>query len=148
VNDLAFDHERDRLYAAAGGRLFQIDAATGKVDDVTDRLPADQFGQRCVGTVAVDPVDAAVVYAGGARNVYATDVSVVRSTDAGATWQGLTKSARLGNSSGIDGGREAIAMRVHPKTRVLYVGTGCYGMWRYFPPPEAARRPSTTPRGG
>jgi len=35
------------------------------------------------------------------------------------------------------GGREAITMRVHHKTRVLCVGTGCHGFWKFSPPPSA-----------
>jgi hypothetical protein len=85
--------------------------------------------------VAVDPVDPSVVYAGGARNTYSTDTAVVRSTDAGQTWQSLIRSVRVDNvKTGPDGGREAISIRVHPKTRYAYVGTGCYGFWKFGPP--------------
>ena len=48
--------------------------------------------------------------------------------------------------SGPDGGREALAMRVHPKTRELWVGTACYGLWKLSAPggatATAQRKPS------
>jgi len=135
IGDVAYDHVHNRVYAAAGGKLFQYDIASDNLAEITGRIPPDQFGGRRVYTVAVDPVDPNVVYAGGARNTYATDTAVVRSTDAGRTWHALTRSTRLNNPQfGMDGGREAVAMRVHPKTRYLYVGTGCYGFWKIGPP--------------
>jgi hypothetical protein len=65
-------------------------------------------------------------------NIYSGDADVVRSTDAGVTWKSLIRSERLDYiKSGPDGGREAIAMRVHPATRQLWVGTACFGLWRF-----------------
>jgi hypothetical protein len=108
---------------------------SGVLTDITHRIPADQFGQRRIDTVAVDPVDPVIIYAGGARNTYSTDTAVVRSTDAGITWNSLIRSQRLHYiKSGPDGGREAIAMRVNPRTRELWVGTGCYGLWKFSAP--------------
>ncbi len=58
-----------------------------------------------------------------------------KSADGGKTWQLLIRSVRVDNvKMGPDGGREAIAIRVHPKTRYAYVGTGCYGFWKLGPP--------------
>ena len=136
ITDLAFDQTHNRIYATADDKLYQHDLSTAAPVEITARIPADQFSQRRIFTVAVDPVDPSIVYAGGARNTYSTDTAVVRSTDAGKTWQSLIRSVRLNpNQAGFDGGREAITMRVHPKTRFLWVGTGCYGLWRFGPAP-------------
>jgi uncharacterized protein (TIGR02145 family) len=133
IDDVAYDHVRNRVYAAYNGELFQYDA--GVLREITAAIPADQFGSRRIRTVAVDPVDPSVVYAGGASNVYSSDTAVVRSTDAGQTWQSLIRGVRVDTvKTGPDGGREAIAIRVHPKTRYAYVGTGCYGFWKFGPP--------------
>ena len=92
---------------------------------------------------AIDPVNSNRALAIGANSLemdcHSTDTAVVRSTDAGQTWQSLIRSVRVDNvKAGPDGGREAIAIRVHPKTRYAYVGTGCYGFWKFGPP--AAKR--------
>jgi hypothetical protein len=135
VGDVAYDHVRNRVYATSNEKLYQYDADAGALKEITQAIPADQFGARRTHTVAVDPVDPSVVYVGGARDVYSTDTAVLRSTDAGQTWQSLIRSVRVDNvKTGLDGGREAITMRVHPKTRYLWVGTGCYGLWKFGPP--------------
>ena len=135
VDDVAYDHVRHRVYATSKERLYQCDVGAGRLGEITPAIPADQFGARRTYTVAVDPADPSVVYAGGARNTYSTDTAVVRSTDAGETWHSLIRSVRVDNvKTGLDGGREAIAMRVHPRTRYLWVGTGCYGLWKFGPP--------------
>jgi len=135
VGDVAYDHVRNRAYATSNEKLYQYDVGAGALKGITQVIPADQFGARRTHTVAVDPVDPSVVYAGGARNTYSTDTAVVRSTDAGQTWESLIRSVRVDNvKAGPDGGREATAIRVHPKTRYAYVGTGCYGFWKFGPP--------------
>jgi photosystem II stability/assembly factor-like uncharacterized protein len=135
AGDVAYDHVRNRVYATSNEKLHQYDADAGALKEITQAIPTDQFGARRTHTVAVDPVDPSVVYVGGARDVYSTDTAVLRSTDAGQTWQSLIRSVRVDNvKTGLDGGREAIAMRVHPRTRYLWVGTGCYGLWKFGPP--------------
>jgi hypothetical protein len=90
----------------------KYDVGAGALKEITQAIPADPFGARHTHTVAVDPVDPSVMYAGGARNTYSTDTGVVRSTDAGHTWQSLIRSVRVDNvQTGPDGGREAIAIR-------------------------------------
>jgi|GEM_PF-1704367 len=136
ISDLAYDPGNNRVYVACGDNgLFQLDVTPGTVTDISTRIPADQFGNRRFFTVAVDPTEPNIVYAGGARHIYNTDVSVARSTDGGVTWIPLTRSPRHNNPQfGNDGGREAEAMRVNPWNRDLHVGTNCYGMWKIGAP--------------
>jgi hypothetical protein len=131
VGDVAVDHVRGRLYAAAEGRLYCWDGSELEAVET----PTDQFGRRHVASVAVDPTDPGVVYAANRQNVYASSAAVVRSTDAGGTWEVLTRNAPL-DGTGLDGGREAIWVRVHPRTREAWFSTSCYGIWR-IPPPGA-----------
>lgn len=139
VSDLAWDYEAKQLYIATGKALYVYDEATGKVHDSSEKVPPDQFGNRFFSTVATDPVNPAIVYAGGNANTYSTDVSVKVSTDRGKTWVNLTKTPRFPSSlQRIDGGREATCIRVHPKSRELYVGTNCYGFWKFVPAASGA----------
>ena len=135
IRDIAYDYVRDRLYASAGDKLYQYDVKTKKLEDITDRIPKDQYGNRRIQTVAVDPTDTDIVYTGGSKGVYATDVSVLRSKDAGKTWEVLTKNRKnyKNYKYGMQGAREAKCMRVHPKTRELFVSTCCHGIWKLSP---------------
>lgn len=138
LRDVAMDPKSGALFVVSDNeKLWQVDLKTGTNAEITSILPADQFGNRKAQTVAVDPTDPRIVYVGKAGNVYATDTSVVRSTDGGKTWESLTWNPRASVvKSGPDGGREANWLRVHPVNRHLYVGTNCFGLWR-FPPPNS-----------
>ncbi|RFC43365.1 MAG: hypothetical protein DVB23_002672 [Verrucomicrobia bacterium] len=131
VVDLAVGAGAGAFYMAAEGhRLFRFGG--GNLEEITRRLPVDQYGQVSVATVATDPVDPAIVYAGGPRDLYATDTSVVKSSDGGQTWEVLTRNLRLApRGTGKDGARECFALRVHPRTRELWAAGGCYGLWKY-----------------
>jgi photosystem II stability/assembly factor-like uncharacterized protein len=131
VVDVAVDPEGAFFFIAVEGhRLFRFGG--GRTEEITGRLPVDQYGQVSVATVTLDPVDPRRVYAAGPRDLYATDASVARSRDGGETWEVLTRNPRLAPAaSGPDGARECFALRVHPRTRDLWAAGGCYGLWRY-----------------
>lgn len=98
-------------------------------------LPSDQRPDwQQVDSVAVDPVDPRLVYASRCRNVFMSDAAVMRSRDGGATWENLTLRQPL-REGRVDGGREAFCIRVHPRTRELWIAGNCYGLWAYPPPP-------------
>jgi hypothetical protein len=136
VRDLGYDPAHDRVYAAAeDNNLYECDGPTFTAVNIHDRLPEDQHGDgMMVSTVAVDPVVPGVVYAGanGTGLFIERDNTVARSVDGGQTWERLTCNPKYG---AITGGQMASALRVHPKTRELFVGTDCYGLWRIAPPP-------------
>lgn len=135
VIDIAFDHINNIVYASSEYNLYQLFVSTGAVVNITDRVPADQTGGRKFNQVAVDPINPNVVYTGAAGNVYAMDVAVRRSTDAGLTWHPITRAPRLNNPQfGMDGGKEGEIVRVNPWTRELFVGTSCYGTWKIGAP--------------
>ncbi|MBC8078851.1 MAG: hypothetical protein H7X86_00780 [Gorillibacterium sp.] len=140
ISDIALDHVRSLIYIATHkgndrSNLYQYDMTTGKILDLTSVVPGDQYGNQHTWTVAVDPVNTSVVYAGGPGNVYLTDTSVIRSTDAGKTWQTLTKNNRDSIvKQGLDGAHEASLIRVHPVTRYAYVSGQCFGWWKIAPP--------------
>ena len=125
ITDMAYDHIRKRLYVSAGDRLHYLllsDKGEANNDGwVTLQTPANQHGGHRISTVAVDPVNPAIVYAGSHTDIFACNNAVMRSTDAGKTWENLT----VGN-----GPHEVSCIRVHPRTREAWVAGSCYGMWR------------------
>lgn len=152
VCDLALDPHARRLFVIAGSgdysRFYAVDLATGNMEDRTDTLPTDQYYARRLVTVAVDPVDPQVVYAGYCANVYMSDISVVRSTDGGNTWGVLNRGHKQSViQSGLEGPREVGFIRVHPITRELFAGTGCFGTWKIGPPAAATVQPAAEQTG-
>ena len=125
--DVALDQSASRGYFAAEGtvKTFQSGQWTAMP------VPTDQFRERNIRTVAIDPADARIIYAGGRAKDYLTSVPVVRSVDGGRSWHGLVSNAPQGPT---DGPREVVWMRVHPKTRELWVSTDGFGLWVASPP--------------
>lgn len=130
VNDIGIDHERGRLYiVTSGDRLYQYDSSGLK--ELTSLMPKDQYNTVAIQSVAVDPQDPSVVYCAGAKNIYKSDASVKRSTDAGKTWQNITPTNRTSQNVGLmDGANEVFAIRVNPATRQLWAAGSCYGIWK------------------
>jgi hypothetical protein len=125
--------------AAGGGRLWiACDGALQRLDGAAwtrvSGLPGDADGNVRIVTVAVDPHDAAVVYAGSNRGFIRAEAGLLRSTDGGATWTSLTRKARPLDGTFADGGYEVKCVRVHPRTREAWISTCCHGMWRHAPP--------------
>ncbi len=137
IRDIGYDARHDRLIIAdSDNRMQQCDGPDYTPIDISERLPRDQHGDKMmVSTVAVDPIDPDVLYAGanGTGLFFQRSNGVARSLDGGQSWERLTcnKEYCVG---GITGAQMASAIRVHPVTRFLYVGTDCYGMWKIAPP--------------
>ncbi len=130
ISDVASDSSRSRVYLVAGNRL-RIWESNKFLPDPD--LPKDQDGAMHMNSVAVDPVDSAVIYIAGNRNIFASNASALRSTDAGKTWLNLNRQEPL-DGQGKDGGREAMWVRVHGKTREPWFATNCYGIWKFSAP--------------
>jgi hypothetical protein len=136
VQDMAYDTSRDRLYLARGEEgLFYLELASGQLWG--QPTPPDQFGNRRVTGVAVDPSDPDLIYMAQHKNVYTASVSVARSADAGRTWTVLNRTEPL-DGKHRDGAREAMTVRVHPRTREAWVSTNCMGIWKIAAPTEKA----------
>lgn len=136
IRDLAYDHLHQRLWIATHpfkkGALWRFDIGRDAAPlDVSASLPLDNNNRRFATSVAVDPVDPNVVYTGRSGNIYLSDAAVCRSLDGGQSWTVLTKRAA---GAGLDGGREASGLRVHPVTRELWVAGQCFGNWKYPAP--------------
>lgn len=129
IADVAVDSQRGLLWVAGGDRLHRWQDGQWQVVDT----PVDQYGNRRIKTVAVDPAAPNVVYIAGSRDIYATSATVCRSTDAGQTWRNLTVNEAL--LDGQEGGPHEVGfVRVHPRTRELWAAGQCFGMWRLAAP--------------
>ncbi len=138
IRDVALSWDRSRVYAVVDDSLKVWDEAA-KTWFTVENLPKDQWGGSRVSSVAVDPEDKNVVYVACHRDLFSTNAAVLRSTDAGKTWTNLTLAKPL-DGKNKDGGREAIVVRVHPRTRYAYVATSCYGIWQIGPPTTTAAK--------
>ena len=138
VQDASYDPATDVALVANEDRLLRVSGATGDAPRVEAiDTPADSLGNRRVTGVCHDPRDRRIVYAAQHKNVYATDVAAMRSTDGGRTWAVLTRRDPLPadrrDPAELDGGREAMQVRVHPTTGEAWFSTGCYGVWKWSP---------------
>jgi hypothetical protein len=147
INDLAFDHVNNAVYASCyTGGLWKVYLADSSIVDLTANTPADKYNVRRFSTVAVDPGNPEIVYAGGTRDIYSNDVGVIRSTDGGDSWIPLTTDPRHKNSAfGISAGRETSNVRVNPETGYAFCSSSCYGVWKIarpdsIPPPSPKMR--------
>ena len=123
AGDVAATADGGRVYVAAM-ELYKIEGgAVTKLDP-----PKDQFGSLRVRSVALDPGDAKIVYTAAAANTHSANNAAMRSRDGGRTWERLNLQAP--KTGELDGGREAIWVRVHPKTREPWFATSCYGQWK------------------
>lgn len=97
VTDVAFDpHQPDVLYvAAASGGIWKTTSLGAAWSPLTD----DQCSLN-VGAMAMDPVNSGILYVGtGELNFLSVGCGVLRSVDAGNSWQPLA-TAELGPESG------------------------------------------------
>jgi photosystem II stability/assembly factor-like uncharacterized protein len=133
VADIGYDQNNKRLYiVTSGNRLFQFE--NGKLSEITSRIPVDQYSNRVIQSVAVDPNNPRTVYVAGATNVYKSDASVKRSMDGGLKWEIITPNTRTNNGKELgDGANEVFAIRVNPATSDLWAVGSCYGIWKEIP---------------
>ncbi len=122
---------KGRVWIAGDGPLLVLEHGAWR--EITD-LPADADGARKIVTVAVDPVDPSVVYAGSNRGFIRAEAGLMRSIDDGRTWISLTRKTKPLDGTSKDGGYEVKCVRVHPRTREAWISTCCHGMWKYAAP--------------
>jgi photosystem II stability/assembly factor-like uncharacterized protein len=128
ISDIAHAPEDDRLYLVLDHVLHvHVD---GQLEQLS--TPATAEGRTRISSVAVDPQVPTRLYAAQHFNTHAPDVSAMRSEDAGQTWTVISQQTPL-DADGLAGGREAIHVRVHPRSGEAWFTTSCSGMWRYIP---------------
>jgi len=126
VQDVAVDPKRNRVYAVFNERAAVFSGGAWEYLPI----PTNQVGWHSVRSVCVDPARPHLVYVGSAANLFISSVPVLASSDAGRTWTNLTLN-RAPKGEERDGGKEAMCVRVHPRTGDLWVTTNCFGIWKY-----------------
>ena len=136
ISDLAVAPDGTKVWAVSDNALWKCDLGAAPTWTKIENLVPDQWGAPRVKSVAVDPKNPDVLYIATNRDLIASDASAQHSSDGGVTWENLTRQTPLDNdiSTGKDGGREAIWVRVNPKTREAWFATACYGIWKIAPP--------------
>lgn len=122
IIDVAYNADKGTLYVVTVSGLFRME----KGQSAFERISIGAVGIR---SVCVDPAHSGVVYIGCSGVRSQSDMSVLRSSDDGLTWTNLTRTAG-DKRSGADGGREALSVRVDPKTGELWVSTAGHGVWK------------------
>lgn len=150
VSDLAVDSKNKIVYAATDwSKLYKIDIQTRAVEEITKNVPlglqkegmpdGDKFNnyiERRLTTVAVDPNYPEIVYVGGAAYGYQSDSGLFRSCDGGKTFYTLTSNSSTSVVKyGEQGGFEPTSIRVAHSGDVWVAG-GCLGLAKINAPYE------------
>jgi photosystem II stability/assembly factor-like uncharacterized protein len=133
VQDIAIDPVKSRIFVVTNGnRIFRLEKS--KTTELTPKIPADQYNNKAIRSVAVDINNPNIVFCAGPKSIYKTDASVKRSLDGGNTWEIITPNNRTNSAITTgDGANEVFGVRVNPKTRDLWCTGGCYGIWKLMP---------------
>lgn len=121
IMDLAYNAERQTLFVVTAGGLFRLEKGADEFEKV-------DIGLSGVRSVCVDTAHADVMYVGCSSGSSKSEQSVLRSTDDGISWTVLTRTSG-DKRSGPDGAREAVSVRVDPKSSRLWVTTAGHGVW-------------------
>ena len=152
LEDLSYDSKNDKLYVAWGWTQLSVITDNGnKVTNITDNIPKmlqfegaptkEQIGsnycERRIRTVAVDPNNPDIIYAGGGSYTYQGDSSLYRSSDGGKTWKVVSingTNSIVSTKNGDYGGVEPISINVKPDTGELWASGNCTGLSKLTPP--------------
>jgi hypothetical protein len=132
ITDIAAGPELQPLLVVGSDRLLACHQSEGNStwNCTEPTTPLDQYNSTGFRSVAVDPSQPAIAYVSSARNMYASNRPVLRTTDAGQTWSSLLIETPL-NDTELQGVHEASWLRVHPTSGVLWVAGGCFGVWTW-----------------
>ncbi|NJK87897.1 MAG: hypothetical protein HC906_19965 [Bacteroidales bacterium] len=129
ISDIAYDHLRNRFFISSSDRLKTFENGILK----TLETPKHQYNGHRIGTVAIDPVEPNIIYAGTHGDVFTANNSIIRSTDGGLTWVNLHGNTPLPDFETVYP-HEGHWIRVHPVTREAWVSGQCFGMWKMDAP--------------
>ncbi|MBQ2704313.1 MAG: hypothetical protein IJF58_02050 [Clostridia bacterium] len=133
VTDMTYDALGNRLLIIAANMMdiYQVNCSNGTSSIVKDYKSAtDSFGGFFnMRAIEVDPMDSNTFYVSNARQVYASDVGVLKTTNNGKNFTNIT-STRNNIRYGDDGGRQVTELCINPATRHLFAGGGCRGIYK------------------
>ena len=117
----------DRIYLAASNGLWLFDGEKWTVKNARDGLAKDFFGMCFLNSVAVDPNNPHLVYAGRHAPGCGQSNGIFRSTDRGLTWENITSN--LGPELTV------WSVQISPVDSAVYIGTSL-GTFRLNSPPQ------------
>ncbi|WP_347275774.1 hypothetical protein, partial [Candidatus Kuenenia sp.] len=135
--------DEDRIYAAVAGLgIYIIDktaasGGTAVLKNHNNGIEKDQYGEINVKTVATDPNDASIVYAGTRANWKGVANGVFRSVDSGNTWTNITQDT-FGAIFNVN------CMNVRPDNSYVYISSFA-GTWKLPPPSSTSTADTTAP---
>jgi len=133
VQDMVYDQQGDRLLLISDNmqKVVSINCSTGAYSTIKDfSSTRDGFGgYLTLRAIEVDPTDSNTYYVSNARQVYASDYGVLKTTNNGSSWTNIT-STRDNIYYGDDGGRQVTRLCINPVTRHLFAGGGCRGIYK------------------
>ena len=130
VTDMCYDPTGNRLIVVKSSNVYAISCTDGTAKKLFDGSLQDSYGSyttfRCV---EVDPTNSNVIFLGNAKQSYATDLGLLKTTDGGKTWVNMTSTA--GNMlNGEQGGRETMRIAINPATRHVFAAGSCRGIYK------------------
>ncbi len=126
IVDMAYDCKHSKIIWAAGEQLWY---AEPDEPDCRQRLFEGFVYNTLVKSVAVDPVNADIVYVACASNKEYRNRNVWRSVDGGKSFVCLTRDID-DSRVGPDGARRTVNVTVGGKERNLFAFGGCKGVWK------------------
>ncbi len=130
--------DENRIYAAVRGKGIYIinntaaNGGTAMLKNDADGIELDQFEELNVLTVATDPNNADIVYAGTRASWKGQSNGVFRSTDGGNTWSNITNDT-FGTMFYVK------SISVRPHNSYVYISSYS-GTWKLPPPTSTAER--------
>ena len=120
----------NRLIVVKSSNVYAISCVDGTAKKLFDGSTKDAYGSyttfRCV---EVDPTNSNVIFVGNAKQTYASDLGLLKTTDGGNTWVNMTSTA--GNMlNGEQGGRETTKLAINPATRHVFASGSCRGIYK------------------
>ncbi|WP_347275231.1 hypothetical protein, partial [Candidatus Kuenenia sp.] len=144
VTQIAVDPvNQDRIYAAVAGKGIYIindtsaNGGTVVLKNDAHGIELDQFGEINTSTIATDPNNANVVYAGTRANWKGMANGLFRSIDGGETWTNITYNT-FGTMFGIAN------ITVRPDNSYVYISSFA-GTWKLPPPSSTSTADTTAP---
>ena len=152
IEELSYDWVNDRLYVAwAWTKLAVIKDSGETIEDLTENIPimlqfddapekefiGSNYCSRRIRTVAIDPNNTDIVYAGGSSFTYRGNSGTYRSCDGGKTWSVVNvnnTNSIVTMEKGDFGGNESTCINVKPDTGELWASSNCTGITKLTPP--------------
>ena len=130
VTDMTYDALGNRLVIVYSSKVYSVDCSTGAVSTLYGGNLQDSYdGWYTLRSVEVDPNDSNTIYVGNAKQTYASDIGLLKTTNNGTSWVNMTSTA-TNTLYGDQGGREVTNTCINPVTRHIFAAGSCRGIYK------------------